>query len=116
MAKIRIIEPKAMSFATTIAVPMHRSIFIPATKEISQWENIFIGFRDTATNDIDKRDFDRCRATIKWASCCDASLEKVSNFADAYGKNVEFTFAFASIDRLNEFVNNLRPNVNGATM
>lgn len=116
MAKIRIVEPKATSFATIIAVPMHRSIFIPATKDISQWENIFISLRDASTNDIDKRDLDRCRATIKWASCCDASLEKVSNFADAYGKNIEFAFAFASLDMLNEFVNNLRANVNGATM
>lgn len=116
MARIRIIEPKAVSFATTIAVPMHKGILIPANKDIYHWEKTFIGLRDTATNATDKRDFDRCRATIKWAYSCNASLEKVTNSADAYGKTVEFTFAFATIENLNEFVNNLRVNVGGATI
>lgn len=116
MAKIHIIEPKAKSFATTIAVPMHKSIVIFANKDIYHWENTFMGLRDTALNDTDKRDFDRCRATIKWAYSCNASLEKVTNSADAYGKTVEFTFAFSSFENFNEFVNNLRANVNGAMM
>jgi len=116
MAKIRIIEPKAVSFATTIAVPMHKSILIFANQDIVQWENTFIHCRDNAVNDADKRAFDRCRATIKWAHCCNASLEKVTNANDAYGKTVEFTFAFARLEYLSEFVNHLRVNVGDATM
>lgn len=116
MANIRIIEPKAISFATTIAVPVPKSILIPVNKDIYHWEDTLIGLRDIATNDNDKRDFDRCRATIKWAYSCNASLEKVSNSTDAYGKTVEFTFAFASLENLNKFLNSLRVNISGATM
>ena len=117
MAKINIIEPKAKSFATTIAVPMHKSIGIVIfANNIYHWENTLMGLRDTALNDTDKRDYDRCRATIKWAYTCNASLEKVTNSADDYGKTVEFTFAFSSLENLNEFVNNLRANVSGAMM
>ena len=116
MAKIHIIEPIAMSFATTIVVPIHKGILIPVNKDLYHLENTFMGLRDTALNDTDKRDYDRCRATIKWAYTCNASLEKVINSADAYGKTVEFTFAFSNLENLNEFVNNLHENVSGAMM
>lgn len=116
MAKIHIIEPKAKDFATTIAVPMHESIVTFANKDIYHWEDIFIGLRDNALNDTDKRDYDRCRATIKWAYTCNASLKKVTNSADDYGTTIEFTFSFFSLEDLNEFVNNLCANVSGSIM
>ena len=46
MAKIRIIEPKAVSYSITIAVPMSKPIVVFANKDIFHWEESFINLRD----------------------------------------------------------------------
>lgn len=116
MTRIHIIEPKVVSFTTTITVPTHKCILIPGNNDIYHWETTFIHLRDNAINDTEKSNWDRCRATLKWAYCCNASLEKISNSKDAYGRTIEFTFAFTQIDQLIEFVNKLRMNVSSAMM
>ena len=116
MAKIRIIEPKAVSYSITIAVPMSKPIVVFANKDIFHWEESFINLRDKAVVTAEKKDYDRCRATLKWASTCGASLVKVANCADAFGKTIEFTFAFADLAAMCDFDKNLKTSVAGSMM
>lgn len=116
MARIRIIEPKAVSYSITIAVPMSKPIVVFANKDIYNWETSFINLRDKTEVITEKKDYDRCRATLKWAATCGASLVKVANCDDAFGKTVEFTFAFADLDAMCDFNKNLKTSVAGSMM
>lgn len=117
MAKIRIIEPKAVSYSITIEVPiMTKPILVLATKNISYWENSFINLRDKTVVTAEKKDYDRCRATLKWASTCGASLVKVANCTDEFGKKIQFTFAFINLVDMCDFAQNLKSSVADSMM
>lgn len=112
MSGIRFLDPRAVSSSITISVPIYKPICIFANIDIHQWENIFIKLRDD-TNEIEwKRDYDRCRATIKWAYTCGATLENVANLVDVDEYNVAFTFAFTHFKDMCEFYYNLTDSVN----
>lgn len=108
MASSRIQKLKVASFTATIIVPMHKSIILFASKDISFWEKKFIEQRDNTLNAEEKKNYDRCRAILEWASICDASLCNVSSLRE----EVEFTFAFNKIKNVNDFIKNLDINVN----
>ena len=113
---------KAVDFQVTVYVPMSKGvpqISHIATYDIHRWEDHFISLRNTAHHDTYQRDYDRCRATIKWSYTCNASLKKFIHVThhSAYDEDfVEFRFAFTNLENLSEFVNNLSVNVSGAMM
>ena len=95
-----------------IEVPMHKSIIIFTDHTINQWETTFINLRDNEKNVNYKRNYDRCRALLKYAYSFWAELDNISNKS---GKLV-FTFKFHSIEGLTNFEKDLYRAVNGATM
>jgi len=117
MAKLKIVAPKITSLSVTIAVPMHKSIITCTSKDISQLEDAFICLgRSSHDNDVDRKDFERCCTILKHASSCNASLEKVMNSVDAYGKSLKFTFTFAKFEDLHRFIEKQNNTTSDTTM
>ena len=100
------------SFSTTIEAPMHKPLVLFKGRDELQWEAIFINLRDNEPNLDYRRNYDRCRAILKYAYSCWGTLKDVSN-----GRNVvSFTFVFDSIEGLTAFDKDLQKAVEGATM
>lgn len=117
--EIKIYEPKAEVISVTVSVPMHVQVspLLMNEKDIDRCEKAFIRLRDQQTKSIEKkRDYDRCRATIKWAKACSASIEKVTACKQRDSYYVKFVFSFISMEAVNEFYEGLRENVRSATM
>lgn len=111
MVTNRIMEPTITSFSISIKIPASRSIRIIQNTDICLWEKAFESWRRFAETSTIKNDYDRCRATLKWAIECNAVLDKITNGIDANGKTIEFTFSFRDINSLMRFVNFLEVNV-----
>lgn len=111
MAKsINVLEPT--SFAITIEASMHKPLVLFKDRDIHQWETIFINLRDKEKHYAYKRNYDRCRALLKFAYSCWGSLKEVSNGRDV----IIFTFEFDSIEGLSTFEKEFKKAVEGATM
>ena len=116
MAKIRIYEPQAISYGITIAVPITKPIVDSNVKNISYWENFFSRMRDNVDMSNRKMEYDRCRALLKWASTCNASLVIVKNSNDESGQNINFTFSFDNLDTMLDFSKNFKTEMNGSIL
>lgn len=103
---------KIISATVTIEAPMHRPVILFKGRDIHQWEAIFIGLRDNEQSIAYKRNYDRCRALLKYAYSCWGDLKEVSNG----NGSIIFTFKFDSIDGLKTFEKDLQKAVEGATM
>lgn len=114
---ITIYEPKVEEFLVTVGIPMHMPIKLNQTNNIDGCEEDFIKMRDKwAKTEIKQRDYDRCRATIKWAKSCSASLKKVFPYKQKDKNYVKFRFAFGSMDAVNEFYDGLTKNVRSSIL
>ena len=105
-------ELKVTSFTITIEAPMHKPLVLFKGRDTHQWEEIFINLRDNEKHYAYKRNYDRCRALLKFAYSCWGSLKEVSNGRDV----IIFTFEFDSIEGLSIFEKELQKAVEGATM
>lgn len=81
-------------------------------------ERHFIVQRDYAKTEEDKRMYDTCRATVKWASTCGATLIGVCNHViiAREGSFLRFDLLFNDRYFFDEFEDNLVVNVKGAVM
>ena len=107
---------KVKSFTVTVEVPMHRRLILvsiyKSRNNIQQWEDIFRSLRDDEEVYECKRNYDICRALLKYAYAESGELNELSN-----GKNcLIFTLNFDKIEALNTFVKNLNRAVEGATI
>lgn len=105
-------QVKATNFSVTIEAPMHKPLVTFKESDIHQLEDTFAYFRDLEQNIVYKRNYDRCRAILKYANSCWGNLENISNADDA----IEFIFTFDSIEGLTAFEKDLQKCVEGATM
>lgn len=103
-------------FTATLSVPVTKPVMIYANMDIAFQEERFIEYRDKAFIHDAKVCFDRCRALLKWAETCNATLENIQNVHERRFDTLEFTFSFTDYDSLHGFMTDLYVNVNGATM
>ncbi len=103
---------KITSATVTVEAPMHRPLILFRGRDICHWENIFISLRDNEQNIDYKRNYDRCRALLKYAYSCWGDLMEISN-GDG---NVIFIFKFDSVSAVKAFEKNFCKDVEGATM
>ena len=109
--------PIATMFATNVNVPVEVIQIegkFNSCKDISEIESRFTELTNNAPEkSLEKRDYDLCRATIKWANTCNAYLESISmHIGDK--RAVCFMLFFADLDDMVDFVNNLSTNVSSA--
>ena len=105
---------KITSATVTIEAPMHSPVELFKGRDIHQWEAIFIGLRDNEKNIAYKRNYDRCRALLKYAYSLWGDLKEVSNGQGS----IIFTFKFDGLDELYVFEKDLPKamEVEGVTM
>ena len=100
----KITEPTAISFGITIAVPIHNTpLFFKereAQQNIYKCEEYFITKRENADDPVEKKNFDRCRATLQWASASGASLVHADS---SLYHTVDFSFNFDNFDAMLKF-------------
>lgn len=104
---MRKVKPK-ISFASIIKLPMHKRLIVEQRKNIYRWENDFSKFKEECTTSYGKKNYDRCRSILKWATTFGASLSNVI----AYRNAIEFTLVFDSIDSLIAFNKGLKDFIN----
>ena len=74
MANIKILSPYVEEYVIVVSIPLETHILIVRNQTISEAEKFFIAKRDK-TREHDKQvEFDRARALLKWADCCNAEL------------------------------------------
>lgn len=109
----KITELTAISFGIIIAVPIHDTpLFFQdreAQRNIYKCEEYFITERKNTDDPVGKKNFDRCRATLQWASTCGASLVV---YADTSLYNtVNFSFEFDSLETMLKFNSELQARI-----
>ena len=88
------------------------------TESLSAAERHFIVQRDYAKTEEEKRMYDTCRATVKWADTCGATLIGVCNHViiAREGSFLRFDLRFDDRYFFDEFEDNLVVNVKGAVI
>ena len=112
MAKIKVTSPKVEEVVIVVSLPLGRPILILGCTTIGDAESLFIYARDQEREQHMKIEYDRVRALLKWAGCCNAKLKEI----DYEDRKLFISFAFSSIAAMNGFYNNMVTNVSGATM
>ena len=102
MASIKILLPKVEEYVLVVSIPLESPILIVKNQTIGEAEESFIS----------KRDFDRARALLKWAACCNANLVEMHN-AD---HKLKVYLSFFSMEDMIQFRDSMATNVSGATM
>ena len=90
-----------------VEIPMKKSLVYVRGTTTEREEQFFVSMRDKAKEHAEKKEFDRARALMKWAACCDGKLAKMIS---AKGR-LSISFEFERYDDMMEFVNNLDVNV-----
>ncbi len=112
MAKIKVTSPKVEEYVLVVSIPLKKPILILGAQTVGEAEDLFIYARNMENDHHRKVEYDRARALLKWAGCCNAKLKEI----DCEDRKLFFTFAFSTIADMNEFYNNMVTNVSGATM
>ena len=112
MANIKIMSPKVEEYVLVVSIPLESPILIVKNQSISDAEKSFISKRDKESYHGKKVEFDRARALLKWASCCNARLVEMHN-AD---HKLKVFLSFATLESMIEFHDAMDVNVSGATM
>lgn len=103
MGRIRIIEAKVVSRNAKVMVPVRKSVMLIQSENID-WEEFFIKKRDAAKDYSLQKEFDLCRAVIKWAETCGGKINYCKNATDSYNQPViEFEICFSDKDSYNRF-------------
>ena len=112
MASIKILSPKVEEYVLVVSIPLESPIFIVKNQTIGEAEESFISKRDKESNHRKQVEFDRARALLKWAACCNANLVEMHN-AD---HKLKVYLSFFSMEDMIQFRDSLAINVSGATM
>lgn len=86
--------------------------------DLDYGENYFVRKRDEAILPGYKKDYDTCRAIVKWASTCNGKFQSAQIWHDNRRRNspyiVYLRFDFDSVEMSEEFRKDLHRNVEGA--
>lgn len=111
-----IISDEAFCFTTFHhvgkTIPLESPILIVKNQTIGEAEESFISKRDKESNHRKQVEFDRARALLKWAACCNANLVEMHN-AD---HKLKVYLSFFSMEDMIQFRDSMATNVSGATM
>lgn len=124
MANIKILSPKVkveqrkalmgetLLHYLVVSVPLKNSIIIVKNQSIGEAETSFISKRDKESDHSKKVEYDRVRALLKWAACCNAILLEMHN-----GEHkLMLSLAFPNMEDMYVFEDSMVTNVDGATM
>ena len=112
MARIKILSPKVEEYVLVVSIPLESPIIIVKNQNIGEAEESFISKRDKESNHGKQVEFDRARALLKWAACCNGNLVEMHN-AD---HKLKVSLGFSSMEELILFRDSMAANVSGATM
>ena len=112
MAGIKILSPMVEEYIIVVSIPQKTPVTVVKGQSIREAEEYFIARRENAESHSRKIELDQARALLKWASCCNADLEGMSNA----GRKVKFYFSFSSAEDMLAFRDSMSTNVSGATM
>ena len=112
MAHIKILSPKVEEFVLVVSIPLETPMVIICNQSIDDAELSFISKRDKESNHSKKVEYDRARALLKWANCCNARLVEMHNA----NHELKVYLGFATMEHMTTFHDSLAINVNGATM
>lgn len=116
MGRIRIIEPKVVCRIAKVMVPVRKPLMLIQSNN-NEWEEFFIKKREAAKDYSLKKEFDTCRAVIKWAETCGGKINYCENAKDSYKQPViEFEITFSDRDSYNRFDENFDICVRGSVM
>lgn len=106
-------EKFSLSQPTTLIIKMNvPSVTDRIPANIYEAENTFIRLRDKSLLQKTKQSYDCCRALLKWASTCGASLAEVKKGT----KHYYFHLQFLDTASLKDFINNVEQAVQDSTM
>ena len=112
MASIKILSPKIEKYVLVVSIPLELPIIIVKNQTIEEAEEFFISKRDKESNHAKQVEFDRARALLKWADCCDAKLVEMHN-AD---HKLKVSLSFSTMEDMIMFRDSMVTNVSDAMM
>lgn len=95
-----------------VSIPLESPIIIMKNQTIGEAEKSFISKRDKESNYDRQIEFDRARALLKWAECCNGNLVEMHN-AD---HKLKVSLGFSTMENMIQFHDSMATNVSGATM
>lgn len=110
----RVSSSQIEEYSLVVSIPLEAPIMIVKNLDIIKAENFFISKRDKETDHEKKVEFDRARALLKWATCCNAHLVEMRN--DESNHKLKFSLGFDTRENLNHFCDSLAINVYASTM
>lgn len=110
MEKHKMLEPKIEEYGIVVSIPLEAPILIVKNQTISEAEESFILKRDAESNYNKKVEFDRARALLKWAACCNAKLHEMHN----EDKKLSISLSFSKMEDIILFRDSMVTNVLGA--
>lgn len=111
MSNIKILSPKVEEYILVVSIPLESSIHIES-KNISDAEKFFISKVNKESNHDKKVEFDRARALLKWASCCNAHLVDIQNS----NHRLNVSLGFSSFESMIDFRDAMSKSVSDAAM
>ena len=109
--KIKSSALQVENYILVVSLPIKKPFVIVRSQTVGQAEEFFIKQRDNETNPDRVAEFDRARALIKWAKCCNAELLEMHN-AD---NKLMVSFVFSTVEDLIQFRDDMAVSVRGAT-
>ena len=112
MANIKILLPQVEEYILVVSIPLESPTIIVKNQTISEAEQFFVTKRDNKSDHSKKVEFDRARALLKWAACCNATLVEMNN----EDRKLKVSLGFSTLENMIEFRDSMAINVSGATM
>lgn len=112
MANIKFLSPQVEGYVLVVSIPLASPTIIAKNQTIGEAEESFISKRDKECNHDRKVEFDRARALLKWATCCNANLVEMHN-AD---HKLKVSLGFSTMEDMLQFRDSMATNVYGSTM
>lgn len=102
---------KVTNATIKVELPISRPVMgTCVTRTTSEWKDFFKELGSNAKDELEKREYDRCRAAIKWAYTCNGLVYSLNNSYDK-GMHIAIVFSFESYEDLEHFMKHLNANV-----
>ena len=112
MSNIKILSPKVEEYILVVSIPLESSIHVES-RNVSDVEKFFISKVKNESNHDKKVEFDRVRALLKWASCCNARLVDILHNSN---HKLKVSLGFSSLESMIDFRDAMSESVSDAAM